>query len=275
MVASGALFALMGLAVRLVSAELPNTMVVFFRNAMGLIVLLAFVPGVRTAGLATRRFPDHLVRALAGLLAMYCFFYAIARMPLAEAMSLNYSMPLFLPFIESAWLKERVPRRVWSGLSLGFLGVLLILKPGTELFRPLALVAVGGAVFAALAQVGIRRLTATEPPARVVFYFGLIATAVSAVPLVASWQAPSLRVWALLITIGGLATAAQLLLTHAFSLAPAAQVGPFIYAAVPCSAGLDLIVWGRPPDAVSMAGAALIIVAGALTLRLLGEAPAE
>ena len=133
MVTAGALFAFMGMAVRLASAELPNTMVVFFRNALGLLVLLAWVPGMRAAGLATRRFPDHLVRALAGLLAMYCFFYAIAHMPLAEAMSLNYSMPLFLPFIESAWLKEVVPRRVWGGLGVGFLGVLLILKPGTEL----------------------------------------------------------------------------------------------------------------------------------------------
>jgi drug/metabolite transporter (DMT)-like permease len=249
--------------------------VVFFRNALGLLVLLAWVPGMRAAGLATRRFPGHLVRALAGLLAMYCFFYAIAHMPLAEAMSLNYSMPLFLPFIESAWLKEVVPRRVWGGLGVGFLGVLLILKPGTELFRPLAIVAVGAAVFAALAQVGIRRLTVTEPPARVVFYFGLIATIVSVVPLAPTWRTPSLRVWALLLAIGALATLAQLFMTHAFSLAPAAQVGPFIYAAVPFSAGLDLLVWRRAPDAASLAGAALIIVAGAVTLRLLGQAPAE
>jgi drug/metabolite transporter (DMT)-like permease len=261
------------MGVRLASAELPNTMVVFFRNALGLLALLAWVPGMRAAGLATRRLPDHLVRALAGLLAMYCFFYAIAHMPLAEAMSLNYSMPLFLPFIESAWLKETVPRRVWGGLSVGFLGVILILKPGTELFRPLAIVAVGAAVFAALAQVGIRRLTITEPPARVVFYFALISTIVSSAPLAGTWRTPGLSVWVVLVGIGALATIAQLFMTHAFSLAPAAQVGPFIYAAVPFSAALDLIVWQRMPDALSMVGAALIIAAGALTLHLLGEAP--
>jgi drug/metabolite transporter (DMT)-like permease len=264
----------MGLGVRIVSADLPNAMVVFFRNALGLLVLLAWVPGIRAAGLATRRLPDHLVRSIAGLLAMYCFFYAIAHMSLADAMSLNYSMPLFLPFIESAWLKERVPRRVWGGLAIGFLGVLLILKPGTDLFRPLALIAVGGALLAALAQVGIRRLTATEPPARIVFYFGLVGTLVSAGPLGATWRTPAPRLWILLIGIGVLATTAQLLMTEAFGLAPAAQVGPFIYAAVPFSAALDLVVWRRPPDVVSMLGAALIIAAGVVVLKKLGVVPA-
>ncbi len=275
MVTAGALFALMGLTVRLASAELPNTMVVFFRNAIGLAVLLAWVPAIRSAGLATRRLPDHLIRSLAGLLAMYCFFYAIAHMHLAEAMSLNYSMPLFLPFIERTWLKELVPRKVWGALAVGFVGVLLVLKPGTQLFRPLALLALGGAVFAALAQVGIRRLTITEPPVRVVFYFGLVSTIVAAFPLAGTWNTPAPRLWLLLLATGALATIAQLFMTHAFSLAPAAQVGPFIYSTVPFSAALDLVVWRRLPDALSMAGAGLIVAAGVLTLRKLGAPSAE
>jgi drug/metabolite transporter (DMT)-like permease len=196
-------------------------------------------------------------------------------MDLAEAMSLNYSMPLFLPFIERAWLKELVPRKVWGALMLGFVGVLLVLKPGTALFRPLALVAVGAAVFAALAQVGIRRLTITEPPTRVVFYFALISTIVASIPLAGTWQMPAPRIWALLLAIGALATVAQLFMTHAFSLAPAAQVGPFIYAAVPFAAALDLLVWRRLPDMLSMAGAGLIIAAGVLTLKKLSPPPAE
>lgn len=267
MVASAALFALMGLAVRVASADLPNVMVVFFRNALGLIVLLAGPWGVWAAGLRTSNLPGHLVRSLAGLTAMYCFFYAIAHMPLAVAMSLNYSMPLFLPFVERAWLKEPLPGAIVRGLVLGFAGVLLILKPGTALFQPLALVAIGAAVFAALAQVGIRRLTETEPVPRIVFYFGLISTLVSAVPLLGEWRTPEPRLWGLLLAIGVLATAAQLALTHAFSLAPAAQVGPFIYAAVPVAAVLDLLMWGILPDRLSLAGAALIVAAGVDILR--------
>jgi drug/metabolite transporter (DMT)-like permease len=271
MVASALLFALMGLAVRLASAELPNTMVVFFRNALGLVVLLVWVQGVRRIGLRTSRLGDHVVRSISGLLAMYCFFYAIAHMPLAIAMSLNYSMPLFLPLIERAWIKEPIPRGLWPGLALGFTGVLLILKPGTQLFQPLALIAVGAAVLASLAQVGIRRLTATEPPARIVFYFGLIATLVSSIPLAGTWRTPSPRLWLVLLAIGVLATIAQLTMTQAFGLAPAALVGPFIYAAVPAAAVLDLVAWRRLPDGLSLLGTLLVTAAGVLTLRLRTE----
>jgi drug/metabolite transporter (DMT)-like permease len=267
MVAAAVVFALMGLAVRVASAELPNAMVVFFRNALGLVVLLVWVKGATRVGLRTRRLGDHVVRSLSGLLAMYCFFYAIAHMPLAVAMSLNYSMPLFLPLIERAWAKEPIPRGLCPALALGFSGVLLILKPGTQLFQPLALVAVGAAVFASLAQVGIRRLTATEPPARIVFYFGLIATLVSSVPLAGSWRTPAPRVWLLLLAIGLLATVAQLAMTQAFGLAPAAQVGPFIYAVVPAAAVLDLLALRRLPDGLSLVGVALVVAAGVLTLR--------
>jgi len=269
MVASAVLFAVMSLAVRIASAELPNAMVVFFRNALGLLVLVAWVKAVRRVGLRTRRLGDHVLRSLFGLSAMYCFFYSIAHMPLAVAISLNYSMPLFLPVIERAWIKEPIPRGLWSGLGVGFAGVLLILKPGTQLFQPLALVAVGAAVFAALAQVSIRRLTTTEPPTRIVFYFGLVATLVSSAPLAAEWRAPTPHIWLILIAIGVLATVAQLGMTQAFALAPAAQVGPFIYAAVPAAAALDLVAWGRLPDALSLVGAALVVAAGAITLRRL------
>ena len=88
------------------------------------------------------------MRGLAGLAAMYCFFYALAHLRLADAVLLNYSLPLFMPFIESVWLGEPFPRRPgWP--SLGFLGILLILKPGMEIFQPAALVGVVAALFAA------------------------------------------------------------------------------------------------------------------------------
>ena len=88
---------------------------------------------------------------------------------------------LFLPFAERVWMGEPVAAGAWRGLSLGFAGVLLILKPGSGLFSPVALIGLASAMLAATAQVGIRRLTRTEPIERIVFLFALIATTVSAV----------------------------------------------------------------------------------------------
>jgi drug/metabolite transporter (DMT)-like permease len=273
MVTSALLFAAMGETVKIASAHLSNAMVVFFRNAIGLVVLLPWLPSLGPQGLRTAAWREHLVRGLAGLAAMYCYFYAIGRIGLSEAIVLNYSLPLFVPLIARAWLGEHVPPRLWPALGLGFLGIVLILRPGMGVFRPAALAALLAAVLAALAQVGVRRLTRSEPITRIVFYFSLISAVVSGAPLVSIWTQPPRGVWPVLIALGVLATLAQLLLTRAYSLAPATQVGPFIYSSVVFAGVFDWWLWGRVPDAAFVAGAVLVCAAGILALRSTG-APA-
>lgn len=266
MVLGALFFALMGLCVKLASRGLGNPMIVFARNAFGLLALLPLAVRVE-GGLRTRHFAEHLVRSGAGLAGMYCFFHAIAHMRLADAVLLSYSLPLFTPMIAFLWLGEGVPRGLWRGILLGLVGIGLVLKPGQGVFEPVALFGVASAVFTALAQVGVRRLTETEPATRIVLYFSLIATAVSAVPLAWSWQAPEGDEWLLLVTMGMAATIAQLFLTRAYGQAPAAQIGPFIYACVPFAALLDGVVLGLWPDAWSVAGALLVCAAGIIILR--------
>jgi drug/metabolite transporter (DMT)-like permease len=267
MVAAAFLFSLMGLGVKLASARLPNAMVVFFRNALSLLALLPWALRQEHGALRTTHLPEHLVRGIAGLLSMYCFFYALAHLRLADAVLLNYSLPLFMPFVESLWLKEAFPRRLWTPILVGFVGIVLILKPGMGLFQPAALVGMAAALFASVAQVGVRRLTHSEPITRIVFYFGVIATGVSALPLLGSWVTPSPREMAVLGATAVFATAAQLLMTRAYAHAPAARVGPFIYTAVVFAGALDWMVWGRLPDRLSLAGTLVVGVAGILALR--------
>jgi drug/metabolite transporter (DMT)-like permease len=273
MVASALLFAAMGEAVKMASAHLSNAMVVFFRNALGLLALSPWLVRLGAKGLRTTAWREHLVRGLAGLASMYCYFYAIARLGLSEAILLNYSLPLFMPLIARAWLGEAVPARLWRALGLGFLGILLILRPGAGVFRPAALAALAAAVLAALAQVGVRRLTRTEPIARIVFYFALISTLVSALPVLTVWTTPERHVWPVLMALGVLATLAQLLLTQAYARAPAAQVGPFIYSSVVFAGLMDWWLWGRLPDAAFALGAVLVCAAGILALRSMGASP--
>jgi drug/metabolite transporter (DMT)-like permease len=267
MILSSAFFAGMSLMVKLASRGLSSAEVVFYRNVFGLLTLLPFTVGLGLRGLRTSHLPEHLVRGLAGLAAMYCFFYALAHMRLAEAVLLNYSLPLFMPFVEEAWLGVATPRRIWWALGVGFAGLLLILKPGLGLFNPYALFGVASAILAAVAQVGIRRLTHTEPVARIVFYFSALSTFVSALPLLHSPRAPDPALWGILLAMGVLATLAQLLLTRAYAHAPAAQVGPFIYSSVVFAGLIDGWFWGEWPDTLFLAGALLVCAAGILTLR--------
>ncbi|HET8648300.1 MAG TPA: DMT family transporter, partial [Vicinamibacteria bacterium] len=267
MIGASFLFAGMGLAVKVASRELPNASVVFFRNAVALAVLTPWAFRLGWSGLRTRFLREHLVRSLFGVASMYCFFLALARLPLAEAVLLNYSVPLFMPVVERFWLGERLPPGLWRPLLLGFAGITLVLQPGPGLFRPAALVAVASALLASVAQVGIRRLTATEPPERIVFYFALISTAVSAVPEALAWRTPPRALWPVLLALGLLATAAQLLLTRAYAHAPAGRVGPFIYSSVLFAGALDWTFTGVVPHPLSLGGAALVIAAGVMALK--------
>jgi drug/metabolite transporter (DMT)-like permease len=267
MVAAGFAFALMGAAVKLAAEEVSNVMVVFFRNAVALVVLLPWAAGQGRSAFRTTQLGGHLVRGLAGVTAMAMFFFAIARMPLAGAMLLNQSFPLFLPLGERLWLRDATGSRAWPSLLLGFAGIVVILRPGAELFTPVAIVGLASAVFAAIAQVGIRRLTRTEPIARIVFYFAAIGTAASALPLPWVWRSPSTAGWVALIAIGLLATLGQFSLTRSYAHAPAALVGPFVYTGVLFAAMLDWIVWQRLPDLFFVLGALPIVAGGALMLR--------
>ena len=260
-------FAIMGAAVKVASQEVPTTMSVFFRNMFGWALMIPWALRVGPRALHTRQFGGHVLRAVAGLAAMMCFFTALGRLRLADASVLNQAFPLFLPIIERVWLKHQVSPRVIAALLVGFGGVVCVLRPGAGMFTPIASIGAASAVFAAVAQVGIRQLTATEPVPRIVFYFGAIASAISAVPLLWTWVQPSPVTWMALAGTGVAATAGQLMLTRGYSHAPAASVGPFIYVGVLCSAAIDWLFWDTPPDVWFAAGALLIISAGMALLR--------
>ncbi len=273
MVASSLLFALMGAGVKLASRTLPNAEVVFFRSFLGTLALAPWIVPLRFAGLATSRAGEHLLRGVAGVASMACFFYAIAHMRLPDAVLLNYSLPLFMPFVEAAWLGERVPRLVWWPVGVGFAGIVLVLKPGIGVFEPVALIGLLAALFGTVAQVGVRQLTRTEPLVVIIFYFGIVSSLLSAIPAALAWRAPGGPEWLILIAVGVLGTLGQLVLTAAYAHAPAARVGPFIYSAVVFAGLLEWALWRSVPDGLALCGMALVAAAGVLALRLGTDPP--
>lgn len=259
------LFGLLGVLVKRVSQDLPSAMIVFFRNGVGLLALLPFLAG--KGSLHTKRFGAHFARALAGIGAMYLSFYAIGRMRLADAYVLAYTAPLFMPFLARWWLGEPIPRHAGVALGLGFAGILLLLKPGWGVFQPVALLALASGILGAMAQVGIRHLTSTEPSTRIVFYFGLVATGMTAPPLVSVWTSPSIGLWVGLGALGVVATVAQLLMTEGYRLSSPGDVGALMYIAVATAGIADWIFWRRLPDLISLGGMGLIMAAGVWILR--------
>ena len=264
-VVSELLLATMGAVIKAASQSLPNEMLVWCRNLFGLAALLPFVLRRGAPSLATRCLHLHLLRGVAGVSAMYCFFYTISAIPLAEAVLLKLTAPFLLPVIALAWLGERVPASTGLALLVGFAGVVLVLRPGGGV-QVAALAGLAGAFLAALAKVAIRRMKG-EPGPRIVFYFGVIATAVSTVPLLWAWQTPTPVQLGWLAAMGGCATAAQLCLTQAYRLAPPGRIGPFTYVAVVFGSAYGWLFWGEVPGPATVAGSLLIVAAGVLALR--------
>jgi drug/metabolite transporter (DMT)-like permease len=262
------MFALLGAFVRAASAMLPNEMVVFFRNALVLVFLMPLFAARRSLpAMSGGKMHLHVLRASAGLVSMYCYFYALAHMKLAEAVLLSYTSPLFIPIIAFLWLHEPLNRRIRIAVLIGFAGVLLILKPGLSIFQPVALVALSAALFASLAMVTIRRMSDTERPESIVFFFTLLSTVISAVPLTWAWQVPGREALVILVFLGLAAMAGQLLMTKGYGLAPAAQVGPFVYCSVVFASIIGWVFWGESLDPLSVVGSLLVFLAGITAAR--------
>ena len=261
-------FALLGAVVKVVSLSLTTEMVVFFRNFCSLFFVLPWIWYSRPpGGVRTSSFPLHLVRSMAGLGGMYCFFYVIARLQLSESFLLMSTAPLFIPLIAYLWIHEPVEPKVRGAIVIGFIGIILILKPGMGVFQPKAFIGLGAGLLGALAMVSIRRMSSSEPTIRIVFYFTVFGTLISAMPLVWLWQSPRMEIWWLLVLMGLLAAVGQFLLTKGYSLAPVAKVGPFSYSNVVFAMLLGWIFWGESLDPLTWVGAFLVCIAGIITTR--------
>ncbi|MCB1735329.1 MAG: DMT family transporter [Gammaproteobacteria bacterium] len=257
-------FASMGAAIKSLDGSLPNEMTVFLRNLLGTALLLPWLLQQGPAGLGTRVWRLHLLRSLAGLAAMYCFFYALANIELAQAVILKMTAPLFIPLVAWVWLAESVPWSVRSAILIGFLGVFLIVRPDFSGLDPIMLIALGGGLFAAVAKVTVRRLSATEPGTRTVSWFAIIGTVVSAIPAWLVWRWPTPTAWAWIGMIAVCATLGQLSMTRAYGLAPAGRVAPFTYVSVIFASAYGWLFWGEGIDLFDVLGALLIFTAGVL-----------
>lgn len=258
---SALLFSIMGVCIRYVSATVDNYTVVFFRNAVGLLI---FIPMLFKQGLSfikTDKLWMHTWRSIVGLSAMYGFFYAIANLKLSNAMVFSYSSPIFIPLIAWFFLKEKITVAMILAAVIGLFGVLLVAKPDEGLLNSMSIIGLGSCFLSAMAFVTVRALTSTEPPERVVFYFCIFGTLISGIPMFWHWRIFNLHELMLLVSIGLLANVSQIFMSYAYSLAPAGKIGPMNYIAIILAAIWGFIFWGDIPDFYSIVGFFIILFA--------------
>jgi drug/metabolite transporter (DMT)-like permease len=253
------------------AAGLSPATLVFFQNGIALALFLPWTFRHGTAGVKTDHLALHGVRGVGGMLSQVLGWYAVARMPLMNVVLLTNAAPLFIPLIALVWLKERVSTTTWVSLAVGFVGVVLILRPSPALLRdPAAAVAVGAAACSAVALVTVNKLSVTEPTSRILFYYFLVATVATGPFLPLGWHAPTAKQWGCLGGIGACMAASQLLIILAYHYAKPATIAPFNYSVVVFSGLIGWLFWGDVPGWLALAGVVLVTVGGVMTTATAG-----
>jgi drug/metabolite transporter (DMT)-like permease len=270
MLAAGFLFGCMGVFVKLGAQYFSPNELVFYRSFVGLLMIYAIVRQ-RGLTLATRHWQPHLWRSVSGTVAMMLFFYCITVLPLATAVTLNYTSPLFLATLTILVLKERFHAPLAFAVAVGFAGVVLLLQPTLEndQFIP-GLLGLASGVLAGVAMLNVRQLGLHgEPDWRVVFYFSLVASLASGAAMLFDAVHPvGAASLLILIGLGGSATLAQLAMTRAYRTGLTLVAGSLSFSTVMFSSLFGMLFWDEALPPAGWAGIALIIASGVLSLQL-------
>lgn len=251
-------FAIMLVLVRQISAELHPFQIAFLRFGFGVIFLMPWLLRRGAAGWRTARFDLQLWRAAATILTTLLWFSAIALLPLAQAVSLNFTIPLFATMGAALFLGETVRLRRWTATAVGLFGTLVILRPGfAELSWPMVLPIAAAGTMAAATLI-IKVLTRTDSVWTVVVYQNVLPLPFFLIIALFVWQTPSWIALGLTVLVALLGTIAHVLLTRAFSLVDASAIVPFDYSRLPFAAFIAFLAFGEVPDVWTWAGAAII-----------------
>lgn len=262
MLASACLFGCMAVVIRLASAQLHPFEIAFFRNLFGLLFALPLLVRHGTGLLRTSKLPLYFFRSAIGIVSMLCGFWAIVNLPLAQAVSLSYSTPLFVTIGAVLVLGEVVRARRWTAVALGFVGVILILQPGAD-FSPGVLVALLAAALSAAVAISIKFLSRTEKPDAIVLYTTLLWVPLSLIPALWVWENPQGITWLWIALAGFFGTAGHMCWARALQLGDASMLTPISFLQVPIVATAGYLLFDEHLDAWIIVGAGIIFVANA------------
>jgi drug/metabolite transporter (DMT)-like permease len=266
-IAATAAFALAAACAKTIGPAIPVAEVILFRNLFAIPFLLPVVlASGGLAALATRNPMSHAARTVFGMMGMVGAFYGYVHLPLTTVTALGFTMPLFLTVLSVPLLNERVGWRRGLAVLVGFLGVLLMVRPGAASLDGQGLAVILcllGSVGWALAMITIRRMgEAGESAVAIVFWFAVGSAVLAGIAAVPGWVWPTPLQWALLGAIGLISALAQVLMTDAYRSGETTLLAPFEYAGIVWTTALGAFIWAELPDGWDFAGIAVLVGAG-------------
>lgn len=262
---SAFLFATMNAVIKLAQAHGASLgEILFYRQFVAAILVgTVVVAGPGAVSLKTAKFPAHVLRAVVGLSAMACTFSAILALPLAEATTLGFTMPIFATILGALILREKTGIHRWGAVVLGFVGVLIVAQPGAANFPIWGAVAgLAGAFLTAMVSILLRQISRTEQTLTIVFWFSTLSLLPLGLVYAYAAQAHPPVTWLLMIGVGALGGVAQLAMTSALGLGPVSVVAPMDYSSLIWAAVYGWVIFAVLPDAATWIGAPVIVASG-------------
>jgi drug/metabolite transporter (DMT)-like permease len=263
MVASTVLFGFMAVCIRLASSQLHPFEIAFFRNLFGFVFTLPLLMRHGVGILRTDKLSLYFLRCVIGIVSMLAGFWAIVHLPLAQAVALSYSTPIFVTIGAVFVLGEIVRARRWAAVVVGFLGVLVLIRPWSDSFHLASLVAVLAAVMSASVAISIKFLSRTEKADAIVIYTTMIWVPLSLLPALLYWTTPTGITWLWVVLAGFLGTTAHMAWTRALALADASLLTPISFLQVLVVGVFGWWLFGETVDRWTVLGAAIIFSANA------------
>lgn len=256
------LFVSMDTAAKQLTQSYPVLQVVWARYLFHALLLALYlnrrIPGL----MRTQRLGIQLFRSLLLLITTLLFFTGISLIPLADASAIMFVAPIIVTALSMPLLKERVGPRRWAGIVIGFIGALIIIRPGGDTLQLAALLPFGAACCYAIYQIITRSLSHSDPPLTTLAYTALVGAVVMCLAVPFDWRTPDTTGWLLMILVGFLGGVSQFTLIKAFQAAPAATVTPFSYSSLVWATLFGFLVFGDLPDRWTIVGAIVIAASG-------------
>ena len=248
-------------------ATYPVGEVLFTRSVVSLLTLALFIlPTTGIAVFRTDRLRHHVARSFSQFVSQSCLLIAFSLMPLAGAIAINFSAPLFATLVSIVLLKEKVGLARWTALLVGFIGVLVVTNPGAGTFQVGALFALTNAVLYGSVTAAVRGMTATESAATLTLYQLLLITGFFALVAPFGFIMPSLDHWGLIVFNGVANAVGQYWWTKSLHLGPASAIAPFFYLSLVWAVGIGFLVWGDVPTIGLLIGSAIVVASGLFLL---------
>jgi len=233
--------------------------ITFFRALIGFLGLIPFLAVAGSAGFKTQHLSKHVWRGVLGSISVFCAYIGIGKLALANYTALSFTKPLFAVILAFFVLGEQVRWRRWAATIIGFLGVLVMIRPGADTFSPWAFLALGDAFSIALLITIVKRLPESETELVMMFYYGIVAILISLPFALIYWRWPTPFEWLLLTGIGLIGALSQYLWILAFRVGEASAVAPFDYLRLLFAALIGVALFSEFPDLWTIGGAVIVV----------------